>query len=162
MRSRNFPDMALGLVFLALGVLILIQAQGIRSVPGLPVGPGLFPTLTGGAIAVFAVVLVVQSWFVSEDDVTLIPEGAEAADGSEPSGLFTPFVFGILGATLAALLVMPLIGFLATALLYTFTIVLLGGGRLRAALVFSPIVSLTIYALFAFGFRVPLPQGIWG
>lgn len=165
LRARNYPDIAVGSVFILGGLFVLSQALVIHSMPGLSVGPGLFPTMTGGAMVFFGLVLVVQAWFVAlEADVPLLPE---EASGSQvvlyaPLKFISPFVLGILGAVLASILLMPVLGFLVTGVLFTFAVVLLSGGKLRAALIFSPIAAVAIYGMFAFGFRVPLPRGILG
>lgn len=165
MKTRNYQDIALGGVFAAGGLLILSQALTIHSMPGLPVGPGLFPTLTGAAMAFFGAVLVIQGWLTAPDeDVPLLPEEAsgEAAVLYAPPKFFSPFVLGILGCTLASIVLMPVLGFLITGLLFTFAVVLLSGGKLLPALIFSPIAAGVIYAIFAYGFRVPLPRGLVG
>lgn len=168
MRTRNYPDLALGAIFTLGGLFVLSQALAIPSMSGLPVGPGLFPTVTGAAMALFGAVLALQSWLTSPaSEMDLVPEG-QAPDGEEQieafksPGFFSPFVLGILAATLASIFLMPILGFLVTGLLYSFVIVLLGGGRLLSALIFSPIAAITVYAIFAYGFRVPLPRGLLG
>jgi putative tricarboxylic transport membrane protein len=165
LKARNYQDVALGAVFTLGGLFILSQALAIRSMPGLPVGPGLFPTLTGGAMVFFGLVLSVQGWLVAPDhDLPLLPDAAsgEPAVLYAPPKFFSPFVLGILACTLASIFLMPVLGFLVTGLLFVFAIVLLSGGRLLSALIFSPIAAMAIYAIFAFGFRVPLPRGILG
>lgn len=165
MKARNYPDIAIGGVFALGGLFVLSQALAIHSMPGLPVGPGLFPTITGGAMAFFGLVLVAQGWLLApEEDVPLLPDEAAGEDAvlyATPK-FFSPFVLGILGSILASILLMPVLGFLITGVLFTFGVVLLSGGKLRSALVFSPIAAVAIYAMFAYGFRVPLPRGILG
>ncbi|QQR38501.1 tripartite tricarboxylate transporter TctB family protein [Devosia rhizoryzae] len=165
MKARNYPDIAIGGVFALGGLLVLSQALAIHSMPGLPVGPGLFPTITGGAMAFFGLVLVVQGWLMAPDEeVSLLPEEASGEDAvlfAAPS-FFSPFVLGILGSVLASILVMPVLGFLVTGVLFVFAVVLLSGGKLLTAVIFSPIAAFAIYAIFAYGFRVPLPRGILG
>ena len=165
MKARNYPDIALGGVFTLGGLLVLSQALAIHSMPGLPVGPGLFPTITGGAMAFFGLVLVVQGWLVAPDeDVPLLPDeasGEQAALYARPK-FFSPFVLGVLASTAASIFLTPVLGFLITGVLFVFAIVLLSGGKLRSALIFSPIAAFAIYAIFVYGFRVPLPRGILG
>ncbi len=165
LKARNYPDIALGAAFTPGGLFILSQALSIHAMPGLPVGPGLFPTITGGAMAFFGLVLTVQGWLLTPDeDAPLLPEesSGEQAVLYAPPNFFSPFVLGTLGCVLASILLMPLLGFLITGLLFTFAIVLLSGGKLPSALVFSPLAAIAIYAMFAYGFRVPLPRGILG
>lgn len=165
MRARNYADSALGVAFAAGGALVLTQAMGINSMPGLPVGPGLFPTITGAAMVAFGLVLAAQSWFAARvRDTPLLPKEAsgEPAAFQAPRSFFCPFVVGILAAVTASIFLMPVLGFLITGALFVFAVVLLSGGRLVSALVFGPLASAVIYAMFAFGFRVPLPRGLLG
>jgi putative tricarboxylic transport membrane protein len=165
LKARSYQDVAIGAVFGLGGLFVLSQALAIQSMPGLPVGPGLFPTITGAAMAFFGLVLAVQGWLVApEEDVPLLPAATpgETAFLYVPPKFFSLFVLGILGSILTSILVMPYLGFLITGALFTFAVVLLSGGTLRAALVFSPIAALATYAIFFFGFRVPLPRGILG
>ena len=38
----------------------------------------------------------------------------------------------------------------------------MSGGRWLSAIIFSPIATYAIYAMFTYGFRVPLPRGLLG
>lgn len=165
MRAHSYADSALGVAFAVGGALVFGQAMGIKSMPGLPVGPGLFPAITGAAMVAFGLVLAAQGWFAARvRDTPLLPkeQSAETAASHERRSYFGPFVVGILAAIAASTLLMPVLGFLITGALFVFAVVLLSGGRLISAFVFSPIASAAIYAMFAFGFRVPLPRGLLG
>lgn len=165
MSRHNLADVALGLIFAAGGAFLAARASALPTMPGMHVGPGLFPFLTGAGMAIFGLVLAVQAWVAGPaDDVPLIPEDAaeETAPPPATSGFFTPFVLGVLGCTAAAIVAMPVLGFLIAGTLFAFAVVLLSGGSLRAALVFSPIAAYAVHLIFVRGFRVPLPHGLLG
>jgi len=166
-KPNNVGDFWLGVVFTAAGSFILIQALGFRPMPGMPVGPGLFPSITGGAMALFGLVLALQGWFAKVgDDLSLVPEEGEVAAETAPvrADFWSriPFIPGLLAAIVATILVMPHLGFLITGAVLTAFLVVLGGGGWKSAVIFSPIVTVAVYALFFYGLRVPLPHGLLG
>lgn len=165
-KPQNMADFMLGTIFLAVGLFVLVQAMGIRQMPGMPVGPGLFPTLTGGAMAFFGLVLAAQGWFTKPDEeLASGPEEGPEEMAVEPSrDLWSklPFIPSLLASIVAMILVMPVLGFLITGALLTAFLVLLGGGGWKGAVIFSPIVTVAVYGLFFYGLRVPLPHGVLG
>jgi len=162
MKSRSYADVALGVVFALGGLFVLSQALTIRSMPGMPVGPGLFPTITGAAMALFGLVLAVQAWFAPEtEEPLLVSEGSEAPPAPK-SSLLNPFALGILACVAASIVLIPVLGFLIAGTLLTFAVVLISGGRWLTALIFAPVATALVYAAFVYGFRVPLPHGFLG
>ncbi|HUG61920.1 MAG TPA: tripartite tricarboxylate transporter TctB family protein [Methylomirabilota bacterium] len=160
MRRHALPDLSLGLVFLAFGLFIVVQAMGFRDMPSLPVGPKLFPTITGSAMAFFGAILALQAWFgLAEIDDRMV-------DDSEPQSAegrwSVPFIPGLLSTIGLAIVAMPWLGFLITGTILTALLVRLGGGGWIAAAVFSPFATLAVYGLFVYGLRVPLPHGLLG
>lgn len=148
---QSFPmDSALGLIFALGGAAILQQALTMQSLPGMNVGPGLFPSIVGAGMAIMGVALTVQGWIVRDP-----PE-----DESQP--LVTWFAIAIVGALAATILAMPYLGFLVAGTLFAAGIVLLSGGKWLSAVIFSPIAAAVIYFTFTAVMRVPLPRGILG
>lgn len=148
---QSFPlDSALGLIFALGGAAILQQALTMQSLPGMNVGPGLFPSIVGAGMAIMGVALTVQGWIVRNP-----PE-----DESQP--LVTWFAIAIVGALAATILAMPYLGFLVAGTLFAAGIVLLSGGKWLSAVIFSPIAAAVIYFTFTAVMRVPLPRGILG
>ncbi|MCZ4345470.1 tripartite tricarboxylate transporter TctB family protein [Devosia neptuniae] len=148
-RTLSF-DSILGVLFALLGTAIVQQATGLHPLPGMNVGPGLFPTIVGGAMALLGAVLAVQGWLTKADPEDDAPK------------LFTWFAMGIVLAIIAVILAMPVLGFLVSGTLFAAAIVLLSGGRWLSALIFSPIATAAIYFLFTSALRVSLPHGILG
>lgn len=148
---QSFPiDSAVGAVFALGGAAILQQALTMQALPGMNVGPGLFPSIVGAGMAIMGVALTIQGWIVRD-----APE-----DAAQP--LVTWFAIGVVLALAATTLAMPYLGFLVTGTIFAAVIVLMSGGKWLSALIFSPIATAGIYYLFMSGFRVPLPRGILG
>lgn len=153
-------DVVLGLIFAALGVAIFSLALGYRNMPGMPVGAGLFPRIVGGGMVVFGLVLIVQGWLARP---ALAAGGAPVEDVHTRSGtLDWTYVGLVLGAIIATIFLMPVLGFLLTAFLFCVFIVRLSGGGWISALIFSPVMAYLTYLTFYNGFRVPLPRGLLG
>lgn len=148
---RTLPfDSILGVVFALLGAAIVQQATGLRPLAGMNVGPGLFPSIVGGGMALLGSVLAVQGWMTRCD-----PE-------DDAPRLLTWFAIGIVLAIIAVLLAMPVLGFLVSGTLFAAAIVLMSGGGWLSALIFSPVATAAIYFLFTSALRVSLPHGILG
>ena len=143
-------DSALGVVFALGGAAILQQALDLPNIAGMNVGPGLFPSIVGGAMALMGIALAIQGWVVRDQ-----PE-------DEAPPLVTWFAVGVVIATTVVIVAMPILGFLVAATLFSVGIVLLSRGSWLSALIFSPIATVTIYYLFTFVLRVPLPRGLLG
>jgi putative tricarboxylic transport membrane protein len=143
-------DSALGVVFALGGAAILQQALTMQSLPGMNVGPGLFPSIVGGGIAVMGVALTIQGWIVR-----VTPE-------EEVPPLVTWFAVGIVASLAASILAMPYLGFLVAGTLFAVAVVLMSGGKWLSAIIFSPIAAAAIYFTFTSIMRVPLPRGLLG
>lgn len=143
-------DSALGVIFALGGAAILQQALTMHTLPGMNVGPGLFPSIVGSGMAIMGVALTIQGWIVRDT-----PE-----DDAPP--LVTWFAVGIVAALVATILLMPHLGFFITSTLFAAAVVLMSGGRWLSAIIFSPIATGIVYLVFMSGFRVPLPRGILG
>lgn len=149
--QRSFTmDSALGVIFALGGAAIFQQALTMQPLPGMNVGPGLFPSIVGAGMAIMGVALAIQGWLVQE-----APE-----EGARP--LVTWFAVGVVVVLGATIFAMPYLGFLIAGTIFSVVIVLLSGGKWLSALIFSPIATAGIYYLFMSGFRVSLPRGILG
>lgn len=148
---QTFPlDSALGVVFALGGAAILQQALTMQALPGMNVGPGLFPSIVGAGMAIMGVALAIQGWIVRDTPEDEVPP------------LVTWFAVGIVVALAATILAMPYLGFLIAGTLFSIAVVLMSGGKWLSAIIFSPIATAGIYYLFMSGFRVPLPRGLLG
>lgn len=160
MRSVNIRDVATGSVFTILGLIVLYISSGLKAMPGMAVGPGFFPQLTGGGLALFGAILTLQSLFLpppaheQDEENEVLTSGPTWADR-----LFSPI---LLASLLALVLLMPVFGFLVSTSVFAVIVVLISGGAWPAALVFGPFITVLTWALFVYGLRVPLPVSMWG
>ncbi|MCR8725203.1 tripartite tricarboxylate transporter TctB family protein [Frigidibacter sp. ROC022] len=158
MKARPNSDLLIGLAFTAGGLGICYQAAGLRPMPGMVVGSGLFPTITGAAMCLFGLVLAVESLLRPS-------EGGDAAPGAGPDrrrgALPLYSVLVLVGlALLGALL--PSVGFILCGVVFTALVTRLGGAGWTGSLVFALIATFGLYYVFVYGLRVPLPHGLWG
>lgn len=150
MRQSFTMDSVLGVIFALGGAAILQQALTMQPLPGMNVGPGLFPSIVGVGMAIMGVALAIQGWIQRG-----VPE-----DDAPP--LVTWFAVGVVVALGVTILVMPYLGFLIAGTLFSVVIVLISGGKWLSAIIFSPIATAAIYYLFVTAMRVPLPRGLLG
>ncbi|MDP2779125.1 tripartite tricarboxylate transporter TctB family protein [Devosia sp.] len=143
-------DSVLGVIFALGGAAILQQALNLHPLPGMSVGPGLFPSIVGGAMGLLGVVLAVQGWLVPDD-----PE-------DEAPPLVTWFAAGIVASLIALIFATPVLGFLVAGTIFAFVVVMISKGGWLAALIFSPIATGAVYFLFTLVLRVSLPRGLLG
>lgn len=156
MKRRNLPDIFVGLIFAALGVGIIVTASGLRTLPGMAVGSGFFPTITGAGMILFGLALSAQSLVPAQVD-----EEEEAADPDERRFVSAYSLFA-LAALAVLLLVMPAAGFIATGIVFALAMARLGGAGWIGSLVFAVVMTLGLYFVFVYGLRVPLPRGVLG
>ena len=149
-------DSILGIITIALSIFIIMVARKFPALPGVPYGPGVFPTIIagcmifGGCLLIFKGIRDVKNtgWF------TLEPWA------KSPRTYFT------LGLIFCALLFYILfsdqLGFLITSVLIIFSLLLWtrGRDRLISSFVISVTFSLTVYFVFVKFMRVPLPGGL--
>ncbi len=154
MRVKRPADLVLGLVFAALGVGIIAHASGLRSMPGTGVGSGLFPTITGAGMVVFGLVLAAGG----------LVRAAAVAEASDPPPIAVdwPYAAAVLGGLVAAVVLMPTVGFLITMAIFGTAIGRLGGAGWLTAGLFSTALSAALAAVFVHGLGVPLPRGLLG
>lgn len=141
-------EAAAGLVTLAFGAFVVVQARALED-PGLDaIGPGAIPTALGLVIAGSGLVLLVQA---------LVGRRADATE-SEPAR------WGLLGTAVLLLLAyvhgIEWLGFpLATALFVTANLVLLGTRGLPRLVVAGIAISLVVTLAFGRLLGVDLPAG---
>ena len=73
MRIKSQSDFWSGLLFLAIGVVVVVLAQDYRMGTGARMGPGYFPTWLGGLMAFLGLTLVVPAFFVDGEKISRVP-----------------------------------------------------------------------------------------
>lgn len=164
MTTVNRLDLVISILFTLVGGYVVIGSMALKAMPGMAVGPGLFPAITGGGMLLFGFVMLVQTWMgrvVGEPVESTTEEPSVEPDARETliDRLYNPL---LLLSILALILLMPVFGFVIASALFVFAMVLLGGGRWLQAIIFSVVMTGLTYALFVFGLRVQVPVGFWG
>ncbi|MBO6921966.1 tripartite tricarboxylate transporter TctB family protein [Boseongicola sp. H5] len=164
MRQARAADTIIGLAFVALGSGIIFVASGFRTLPGMVVGSGLFPTVTGAAMILFGLVMALEAArmarrFDPPGDSRATHEVGSDTPTEDTPPLFYRYTIAVTLALSALIVAMPVIGFLATGFAFTVFAVKLGGGSWIGAILFSAIAVVSLYFVFTQGLRVPLPRG---
>ncbi len=73
MRIRSQSDFWCGLLFLAIGVAVFLLAQQYRVGSAARMGPGYFPTLLGGLMALLGLTLSIPALFVDGEKFPRLP-----------------------------------------------------------------------------------------
>ena len=150
----KFNDAIVGAVFVAIAVGLIAIALGFHTPPGQKFGPGFFPIITATVMGLAGLglivkgvaqrprqpLLVLDSWF---RDRRLAMQGAS-----------------IFVALIAYLAFSETLGFLVTAPLILWALIVLLWGRPAAALAISLIACFVIHQFFVQMLLVPLPWGI--
>lgn len=164
MTTVNRLDLVISILFALVGAYVLVGSMELKAMPGMAAGPGLFPAITGAGMLFFGLVMLAQTWMgrgTDASDELAVDEPAEDDGGPITliDRLYNPL---LLLAILALILLMPVLGFLITASIFVFAMVLLGGGGWLQAIIFAVVMTGLTYALFVYGLRVPVPVAMWG
>lgn len=155
-KAKPYSEVAIGLAFAAGGVGICLHAAGLRSMPGMVVGSGLFPTITGACMILFGLVLAAGALLAGR-----VPAPATSAAPGR-SGFFSLYSLAVLALLIALTTAMPPVGFILSGMVFTAAVTRLGGAGWIGSLVFAAAITLALYYVFVFGLRVQLPRGLWG
>ncbi len=72
MKIKSPKDLWAGLMFVAFGLFFLLGARQYRMGSAMSMGPGYFPALLGGLMAVIGGIVFIQSWVVRGEKVPAI------------------------------------------------------------------------------------------
>ena len=153
----KFDDTILGVVLLLFALLVVGYARTFPSLAGMTVGPDLFPTVIGSAIAICSAGLIVSGLL------------RRRVTGRTPWVVLAPWVrspefvgnaLTILAALLFYIYLSKPLGFHITAFLIAGAIMLKLGVRPLSALGLAIAVPLLVHYVFSTLLRVPLPWGV--
>lgn len=149
-------DAILGVITVAMSIFIIVVARTFPALPGVPYGPGVFPTIIAGCMMLGGVILIFNG-------IRQLPEiGWLKLDPWAK----TPRSYITLGLIFAALLFYILfsdkLGFIINCVLILFSLLLWtrGSERILSSSIISVSFSLIIYLVFVKFMRVPLPSGL--
>lgn len=144
-KIRYRRDFYSGLIFIFFGALAVLIARYYPMGTAVRMGPGYFPTILGGALALLGLIVSARSLWLSGEAIKLLA--------------LRPLVF-VLGATLAfAYLIEPLGLVLATLALVIISSLGGWGFRLREVALLSLVLAVLAVGLFVYG--LGLPFNMW-
>ncbi|MGH3087724.1 MAG: tripartite tricarboxylate transporter TctB family protein [Rubrobacteraceae bacterium] len=161
-RIKSGPDL------FGAALLVLIGAAFVAGSLGLEVinqqgriGPGFMPFATGALLAIFGAMVGAEALLRSRrpPEEEEVPQTARA-DGEEEGSRHTVAV--VFGLTFAAILLIPLLGFLASfgALVFVLVRFIEKGSLFISAALGVGAAALT-WAVFVLFLRIPLPMGVF-
>jgi len=147
-------DTLFGLIFLALGTLVLFAVKGYPNIPGQPVGPALFPGLIAVGLCICGLMLMLKglrqktpsAWFAWEDWV------------HSPRHVIALCV--LLGTVIFYIAFAESLGFLPTSLLILVALFKALGVAWRRTFIVALIATFVVHFAFYKLLRVPLPWGV--
>ena len=151
-------DAIWGALLLLLSVAILIHVQSFPNIPGQKVGPSLFPGFIAVASGTCALILIGTGLAARR-------RGGEEAPwiGTEPwmrSPRHMLALALVVGVNVFYILLVDVLGFIPTAVIYLAALFAVFGVRVRWILPLALIVTLVIHYSFYKMLRVPLPWGL--
>lgn len=157
---RLSRDGLLGLVCLGVSVLLFVQSLSLPHLPIVPVGPGFYPRLVLGFMAIVSAVLVVQDWMAN---ARADRQAEEAPSEDVRDYRLVAAAFAAVAAYVAAL---PVLGFRISTVLFLVGLQVIlerpatAGAWLRVVLL-AVGTSAVCYLLFETYLSVLLPRGSW-
>jgi putative tricarboxylic transport membrane protein len=147
-------DAGLGAIVVALGIFVLLQSLQLDFyLEGVP-GPGFFPMLVAGALAITGGLLCLSGFFGNKDT---------SEDFDPPSRSQAKRSLGIWIVLVASVLLVPVVGFVvAMFALVGLLIFGLEGKRDLKGLLAVIAIPLLVYLLFVMLLQVELPTGMFG
>jgi putative tricarboxylic transport membrane protein len=148
-------DAILGMIVIVFSGLVIWEARSYPALPGVPYGPGLFPTVVAGAMIFGGLVLLVKG--LGNRKRT----GWVALD----QWARKPRTYGTLGLIFGSLLFYILfserLGFLITSFLILMALLLWTrrGRRVWSTSIIAVFFPLLVFFLFSEMLRIPLPPG---
>ena len=154
MSFKKCKDLILGIVMLLFSGFYLIYAQQIKTRPKLTPGYAsarIMPVLLGTLLAILSIVCIYQGVRRLK-----APEGEEAAKKLDRGDLMAVvFTFAVI---IGYILVMPLLGFILSTVIYLFLQMLILAPADKRNYVLFAIVAVVFTALVFVAFRVGLQQ----
>ena len=151
-------DAIWGALLLLLSVAILIHIQSFPNIPGQKVGPSLFPGFIAVGLGTCALILIVTGLKARRHG-----PGQAQWIGTEPWMRSPRHILAltlVIGVNVFYILLVDLLGFIPTAVIYLATLFAVFGVRTRWILPLALVVTLVIHFSFYKLLKVPLPWGL--
>ena len=150
-------DAVLGVIVLLFGSAVALYAQTFPILAGMPVGPGLFPSIIGGGMALCGVVLIGRA-ILDHRQGRGKPMLVLADWARQPASLLR--AAAVLAALLFYITASQALGFHVTAAIVVGGLLMAFKVRPIAAVPSGIAAALVIHYIFYSLLRVPLPWGI--
>jgi putative tricarboxylic transport membrane protein len=154
-------DLAVAVCVVALGIFVLVTAQGIKpaSVPD-PIGSKGGPTFVGLALIVGGLALIGRRLMRWRGEATIVPpDGVEDDPGVEAG--YAPRAISIWVASVVYVLLLPFAGYLVATPIFVAAVLLLFSVRSWPMILgVSAGFTIPVFLLFAEFLNVRLPTGI--
>jgi putative tricarboxylic transport membrane protein len=149
----KLADTLTGALVALLGVAVFLYARTFPPMPGQPVGPSLFPSIVGVALAALGVVLALSG-----------RHRPPAAAADEPGWISRPRMVAnfavVIGTLLFYAAIVNTLGFIPTAALFLSMLMLAFGVRRARILPLAVLIAVAVHFGFYTLLRVPLPWGM--
>jgi len=150
----NKSEIFSGLIVVAIGVALGIEAYRLPYMVEDVPGPGFLPLWLAGGILIAGATILMKS---------LRGAGHSLPGITWPDGWGWRQVLTMLGSLGVSLLLLTKLGFFITTTAFMALMIYSLGGRSWPTLIFAPIAAAGIlYLVFAVWLNVPLPQGLFG
>ncbi len=149
-------DAILGIMTIAISIFIMVVARTFPALPGVPYGPGLFPTIIAGCMMLGGFILIFNG-------IRQLPATGWFSLDPWAKTLRSYITLGfIFAALLFYILFSDKLGFIITCVVILSPLLLWTRGfeRILSSLIISVSFSLIIYLVFVKFMRVPLPSGL--
>ncbi|WP_301169576.1 tripartite tricarboxylate transporter TctB family protein [Brevibacillus nitrificans] len=157
-RPRNLPDLIGALLFMALGIIVSVEAYRLESyATSVMVGDHTLPFLLGIVLVVLGAVLLLQALRGKGKKGTTAVQGAA---GTETSSDERKRILLCLGALFLYVVLLYALGYWAATLIASFLLFrLIGFYRWLTSFFFSILLTGCLYGVFIFWLQITFPSG---
>ncbi len=158
----KLSDRVTGTFLVVLGGVTAYSGSLLPPVPGQPIGPEVFPVVTGSAVALCGALIAfrVGSRFEEEAEADLAAHGGENIAEQERGPLYKLRVLIPPALLIFYMLAVDRLGFIATAAIVAFLASLALGARWKLALGVALLSPIGVHLVFYKLLRVPLAEGL--
>lgn len=148
----QLSDRLSGVLAVCLGLAVVLLTRTFPPMPGQSIGPALFPSLAGVGLIGFG------AWMVVADRAAA-GGWLRFDDWVRRPRMVVNFALVIVALVVYAL-VLPVVGFFLTSLVFLALLMMVFGAPGRRALPIAAVVTVAIHYVFYSLLRVPLPWGL--
>jgi uncharacterized membrane protein len=145
MKLRNHKDFWSGIMFLVFGVLFMFWSRSYQLGTAAKMGPGYFPTVLGGIMAVLGLIILLGAFARSNTDTKVEKIGLKE-------------IFLVLAGVAAFASLLNLLGMMLSIIIMTFIAASASHEfRFKETAINSILMCVLAYACFVYGLEVQMP-----